>query len=251
MNSKDIYRHEQNDLRGELQSLKNCQITFLSTSITATSILLGFGATFIQKFPNLKIISLFPLVVLLPAWWIFYDKATTITRIVGYYRLLEKLIIGYGQDLSGLHIGWENALREFRSYSKNKLNETKNNKSWSENFLKIVFLRTTHKYWVITFYTFTSLSLLCIVISLVYSGFFRSIREMGFSLNLLRQQYFPIYFVILLFLLSVIANFQTMWRLIYGSKSYDSNEQNWLQILKNFKNDMKNATKVHPAGEEQ
>ena len=237
--NKDIYRQEQNDLRGELQSLKSCQITFLSTSITATSILLGFGATFVQKFPNLKIISLFPLVVLLPAWWIFYDKATTITRIVGYYRFLEKLIIGQKPDISHLHIGWENALREFRSYSKNKLNQTQKNKYWLKKILKIVFLRTTHKYWVITFYAFTSLSGLCILISLVYSGFFASLGETGFTSALMRQQYVPIYLAIFIFILSFISNFLTMWRLIYGSNSYDSNEQNWLQILKDFQDNVK------------
>lgn len=243
--NKDIHRHEQDALRGELQSLKNCQITFLSTSITATGILLGFGTTFVQQFPNLKIVSLFPLVVLFPAWWIFFDKATTITRIVGYYRFLERLIIGHEPILSDLYIGWENALREFRCYSRNKLNKAQNNKDWFRKLMKIVLLKTTHKYWVITFYTFMSLSGLCIVISLVYGGFFESLGRAGFLPTLRSERYFLIYFVIFLFLLSFISNFLTMWRLIYGINSYDINEQNWLQILEDSKSEVKEVKEVH------
>lgn len=245
MDKKDNYRHEQNALRGELQSLKNCQITFLSTSITTTGILLGFGATFVQQFPNLKIISLFPLVILLPAWWIFFDKATTITRIVGYYRFLECLIIEPEQNLSDLYIGWENALREFRSYSSNKLHKTQNNKHWFRKFIKLVFLRTTHKYWVITFYTFTSLCGICIVISLAYGGFFESLGKVGFFSTLTSKGYSLIYFVIFLFLLSFISNFLTMWKLIYGSNSYDFNEQKWIKILEECKNQVIEVTEVH------
>jgi hypothetical protein len=36
---------------------------------------------------------IFPLVVLIPCWWGFFDKAKTITRIVGYIRILEGILL--------------------------------------------------------------------------------------------------------------------------------------------------------------
>jgi len=84
--------NEYNALREELRNLKSCQITFLNISITTTGLLIGFLEKSVGE-NTTSTIYLAPLVIILPFWLVFFDKATTITRIVGYMRILENFII--------------------------------------------------------------------------------------------------------------------------------------------------------------
>jgi hypothetical protein len=106
-----LAQEEIKNLRTELYNLKECQIKFLTNAVTATGALLGLG-TLVEKPAYTAVVFLFPLAILLPAWWVFFDKATSITRIVGYYRLLEGLTLGKITRIQ--FIGWENSLNEFR-----------------------------------------------------------------------------------------------------------------------------------------
>lgn len=90
--AQNILLQEHGNLRQELHNLKSCQITFFSLAITSTGLLLGLGSHFISERVPASLIFLSPLVIILPCWCIFFDKATTITRIVGYYRVLEQMI---------------------------------------------------------------------------------------------------------------------------------------------------------------
>ena len=109
---------EMDVLRKELQGLKECQIKFLNTAPVATGLLFGLpqlvaktGGTDLPLYVG----ALLPLVVLIPAWWTFFDKARSITRIVGYYRVLEATVRG---DFSPVWFpGWERALEAFRRLS--------------------------------------------------------------------------------------------------------------------------------------
>ena len=112
-----LYEQERKALREELYNLKSCQITFLTTSITATGLLLGLASTFASD-PFKGIAFIFPLLVLIPSWWIFFDKATTITRVVGYYRILESLILD--NCTAENYMGWENSLRLSRKMRKKR-----------------------------------------------------------------------------------------------------------------------------------
>lgn len=156
MDETELYDRERVALREELHNLKNCQITFLTSSITATGVLLGIATSLASK-EYIGIIFLFPLIVLLPSWWVFFDKATTITRIVGYYRVLEGLILRHLHAAN--FIGWENALCKFR-----KLQSSRNNKPpkvlikpLHSVLADIVLLQTGHRYWLISYYTFLAL----------------------------------------------------------------------------------------------
>jgi hypothetical protein len=79
-------------LREEMRDLKTCQVQFVTFSVTGTGVLFGLVALTQNKLQGVS--YLFPLTILLPSWLIFFDKAKTITRIVGYYRILEKLSLG-------------------------------------------------------------------------------------------------------------------------------------------------------------
>lgn len=222
MTAIGLYRHELRALRQELHNLKNCQVTFLTFSITATGVLLGLGGSLSQLL-NLRIITLLPLIVLLPAWWIFFDKATTITRIVGYYRILERLILGSCQ--ASQFLGWENALGEFRTRQEAKklqLPEERQSKTILSSLLNILFLRTSQRYWVISYFTFLGLSGLCVAISIK-----RLLNEhLSGTLS-----FWTALVAAALVLISAVWNMYLIWQLIYGRHSYHCNEHFWRQIL--------------------
>ena len=75
-------------LRQDLQDLKRCQLQYFTLTLTGTGAILGLAAIFSESFRGLALLA--PLCVILPNWVIFFDKATTITRIVGYQRALEE-----------------------------------------------------------------------------------------------------------------------------------------------------------------
>ena len=110
MDTEKILLHEMDTLRAELQHLKNCQVRYFLFSITMTGTVIALVTKYSAGYTAAY---LAPLVVVIPCWWIFFDKASTITRIVGYYRVLEKMILSTGRHW---YIGWENALAEFRKW---------------------------------------------------------------------------------------------------------------------------------------
>ena len=82
-------------LRDEIISTKRCQVQFFIVSITAFGALLEYIlANFYKNYePNaFKPMYLVPLCILLPMWLIFVYKTITITRMVGYYMILEEAI---------------------------------------------------------------------------------------------------------------------------------------------------------------
>jgi hypothetical protein len=222
MNTNELYEPERSSLRQELHNLKNCQITFLTTSVTATGLLLGLATTLTSKIEfgktTVAIIFLLPLIVLLPFWWVFFDKATSITRIVGHYRILERLILGRCQATN--FIGWENAIGEFRRRQvrgefASRIGEDVS--PWQSRLAKILLLRTGHRYWVISYYTFLALSVVCIVTSII----------------LIRRGWYLVFPIVSLLPISISAwwNIREVWHLIYGHHSYDTNECYWEQVL--------------------
>lgn len=218
MLDREHYFKEYEMIRQELQSLKNCQITFLTFSVTVTALLLGL----IFKLPStvsLGPLLLSPLIILLPSWWIFFDKATTITRAVGYCRILEKLILK--QYSADDFVGFENALAKFRKLqleNKLKLEENQSKKDKIINFLKMCSMWTTHRYWMLTYYTFLGLSALCAVLSYLTSP---------------DDERMLVYCVgIILVGGSALWNMRIVWRLIWGHHSYTANEDFWKKILK-------------------
>ena len=120
MADDSILSKERELLRAEIQTLKHCQIQYFAITITATGVVLGLAEKLggsVQKLgiePGRSLVYLAPLAIILPCWTIFFDKATTITRIVGYSRVLEQLLTGQARAKNCKYVGWENALREFR-----------------------------------------------------------------------------------------------------------------------------------------
>ena len=213
----ELCEKEHRFLRDELGHLKECQIRFLTFSVTTTGLILGITGRFRASLPSQGmelpsgLLALLPLLVLVPAWWIFFDKATTVTRIVGYFRVIEKLLLGY---TAGNFTGWESALSEYRR-------ETIGDKLQLKELARLLAFRTTHRYWVITYYVFLLLSAVCIILG--WAG--TSPKHLSFSLIVIIVS-------TLIVLASSLYNARTLWALVYGEYSYGFNETRWKAILK-------------------
>lgn len=208
-------------LREELHNLKNCQVTFLTYAVTATGVLLGLAVK-LASFPSLGAFYLVPLTILLPFWLIFFDKATTITRIVGYYRTIEKAILE-PNSIEGM-VGWENGLARFRELQqkgKLKLRGGRSEKNRIICLFKLVFLQTAHPYWVLTYYVFFGLSVLCLALSL-YTA--KPMTGVAYVLPAIAA---------FMIMISAVRNAYIVWQLIWGRYSYTANEYFWREkILK-------------------
>lgn len=160
----DDLRNELKIVREELRDLKKCQVNYFVLSVTGTAALLGLAAAPHKLLPG-GAGYLTPLVILLPCWFIFFDKATTITRNVGYTRILEEMIATHPQLLFRF-LGFENALAHFRSEEDKgngvSLEEIKGLQQ--RRLLSIMSLRTRHRYWMVSWYTFALLSVLCCIL---------------------------------------------------------------------------------------
>jgi hypothetical protein len=202
----EVMLKERDQLRSELQQLKNCQLRYFTLSVTGSGIILSIVSSIIRM--NLQTELMFailsPLAIVIPCWWIFFDKATTITRLTGYYQILEKMITANPKKNKYPYWGYENALAFYRTQDnkatwdefyerfkkENPLVKLENlsipNQIWyilNTDIMSLLrffnsFLSndnkkedrpkyTRNQYWLINFWTFTLLSLTCISISTV------------------------------------------------------------------------------------
>jgi hypothetical protein len=264
-------------VRQELRELKSCQITFLSISITATALILSVSNKFLSADGNGLIPSfvfLTPLVILIPAGIVFFDKAVTISRAVGYIRILEALKTK--KISSDNYCGFENSLGLWRNYPFEKFKETlkervKNMRSENSNrlqknfekkyglilnqseklsirwlinkipnefirkFIDLVFLFSPLRYWMIIFYVFTGLSAACLYLGIEnYGGFLKIFH--GLSTSPLFSSPFAFLLIIIIYCLFFLYLAYFIWNLIYGHFSYDYNEEIWKDVLEVYVN---------------
>jgi hypothetical protein len=237
---KEIAKNELVTLRQELNHLKNCQMTVLTASFTSTGVIFGLMRLNPDE-PVNPIAYLLPLVVILPSFWIFLDKARTITRIVGYYRILEEIV-------SHIHIptyflGWENSLENFRNSWRDHHQTLKKTKKQSImksviNVCKVAIPGSPHGYWTIAYYTFSSLSALCIILAIITLQNPINMPEAnshgmkGLIVLPSWLEWRIIYIASLFVAISLYRNFVLICRLTFGRYTYDNNYQIWKNILK-------------------
>lgn len=232
----ELLQAERNMLRNELLELKNCQVRYFSLSVAATGVLISLGIKLgSQSSPSSFYLA--PLVIILPCWWIFFDKATTITRIVGYCRLLERMMVSILSPSHEAHeayryIGWENALGLNRKkqidekpskFLSHYANLTKKyTKALWMGISRGLTLKTTHRYWVVNWYTFFILSVLCWILG---SGVWEA--------DNIVQRLSSVKVVLsgIGILSSCVHNLYLLGSLTHGKYSYDSNEDFWKRIL--------------------
>lgn len=227
-------------LRSEQEFLKRCQLQYFLFSITAIGVFLGLlhrddVQSLLENFPA---IFLSPLLIILPSWWIFFDKAKTIARIVGYLKVLEFLLLSDCPEYLKKFKGWERSLAHFRRrYEMNILRDDRpetiyQNPSPAEFALKILRLRSTHKFWSMHFITFASVSVVCLLLSI---GVFQILQPpYKASIHDVMFGWIPLTIWVATFILSYKIyrhNFDLLMKLIYGRNSYDAHEYAWRKIL--------------------
>lgn len=218
---------EKSALRDELKHLKLCQLSYFTISVTTTGALLGLGSKLGPgPFPALLYFS--PLVIILPCWWIFFDKATTIARIVGYLTILDR-ILSQPETAGGYrYVGWEAALYYYRSPSGEKQVPARDrSRRWGRGFwlglTRVLTFRTSHRYWSINYYTYTLLALVCWVLGSSFPS------GLPLSLDLLSKTSLVLLAVILT---SCLYNLYLVGDLIGGSRSYNAHVKAWGECLR-------------------
>lgn len=110
---------EYSSLRIYLAELRTCQTTFFWSSIAALGTLSSVSAALVwgtgqvgATKPVVFVISLVSLLIVCPVWSIWFLKASSITRIAGYLRVLEDIISG--REKKYKYIGWENSYFIYR-----------------------------------------------------------------------------------------------------------------------------------------
>jgi hypothetical protein len=223
----DVIFEEQKSLREEIHQLKGCQIQYFTLSVTGTAGLFGasslFGVSSIKDSLNAQaIFFLIPLVIILPCWWIFFDKATTITRIVGYQRLLDKILLS-GKEMLNWFIGYEKALAMYRRRDDEKIHQHvcySKFKSSTDGVQPESKQWTRHKYWMINWLTFALLSLFCCVVAVVFTIHTNSLLAIIVTA-----------IGICFYLFTAIITFITMKMITEGKYSYNENSTFWKFIL--------------------
>jgi hypothetical protein len=113
LSDDEIFRFRENlfsNLRLELDQLKACQSNSVFWGIAgSTAVITIIGASNLNT-PELACFFLIPLLIVCPAWMIFFDKSRTIFRLTGFLRLQEKLAVKNSRNCV---IGWESALEKF------------------------------------------------------------------------------------------------------------------------------------------
>ena len=216
-----MFKQEQNLLRSEAQDLKRCQLQYFILSITACGAIFGIAKAFDN---NVGFIMLAPLVILLPCWITFFDKATTITRLIGYMRILED-VLGKKQGVNAKYIGYENALASFRREEENKPYE--GTITFAE-IMKLFILRTRNRYWIINWYTYFGLSSTCCALSIYWSN---SHPENSEGL------YYFIGICIFLVITTTCYSFYMIIHLTYGKYSYNHVTEFWISFMPNYKDE--------------
>ena len=203
----DLAIREMSLLRDELRSLKTCQFAFLTTAFTATGLLLGFVAKSIDP-KYFDFVFLAPLIVILPCFCFFFDKACTITRIVGYYRVLEDRI-GNGQFR-----GWENSLSD----SRQKIEEMKI--GFFDFIGRIISIRRPYGYWSLAFNTYVTLVIISILCACLYPYYMSNKIHWMALLPALALSFF-----------CIIRNLVILRNLMIGKNCYNNNYKKWKEIL--------------------
>lgn len=164
---QDLFR----DLRMELGQLKGCQIQTLTLGVSGAGLMLGL----IDKDPasGRVVLFLLPLAIILPLWTIFFDKARTISRIIGFIRVQEDICVN---NQVSILIGWETGMKNYWAL-KEKLWDSPEGKQEINKKLKEINYNEKGKlksrsklfnsfYWATSFIVFVLLSVACLLLSI-------------------------------------------------------------------------------------
>jgi hypothetical protein len=236
-------------VRMEIGELKRCQVQYFSLSVTATGAIVSLAA--VVTTPAMRGVALLaPLVLLLPCWMIFFDKATTITRLVGFQRAIESCLKRRSPALSWL-LAWETAFGEFRqAQDEGRLPSPPTLPI--KALLNVFFLTTRHRYWMLNWYTFCALSVLSFVLG--YNSLETTTSDFNLPFGIRTQvpertlwglPAFGVTIAVVAYTLLVVG------QLVRGRHSYEANTRAWQALVERFERDDKGAQGAESASAER
>jgi hypothetical protein len=221
-NFAELVRDEMKRLHEDIQDLKRCQIGYFSLSLTGTGAILGFAASLKEDTGLRWLTVLVPLVIVLPCWIIFFDKATSVTRNTGYLRHLEAML---GGKSAQEYVGFQSSLSKYRDLEDNIWHEQsrggrcKRVRAFIGALMPMWF---RHRYWVINWYTFLALSLSCCISSYVlYKADTKSVGNRA----VVDGSAFFLVFIVFCYTLVIL------YHLVGGRQSYDNCSIIWGRIF--------------------
>lgn len=216
-------------IRRDLTELKRCQVQYFSLSVTATGAILGLATTVTT--PEIRGLGMLaPLGLLLPCWMIFFDKATTITRNVGYQRSLERLLLARPVRFHWL-LELETALGKFRRAQDKGLLAVEVGPN-RPGIGKVLVLGTRHRYWMLNWYTFCTLSLLSCILGYNFLGdrIFDFRLPLGIHTQVPERTLWGVPAFVALLLVGIYT-FRMVVSLVRGADSYEANTRAWQRLV--------------------
>jgi hypothetical protein len=220
---ESILLNEQTILRNELQELKRCQLQYFLLSIGATGAFFGFNKDLVGEIKTGSVLYLAPLIIILPCWLTFFDKANTITRLTGYIRTFIEDQLNK-ENTAYSYIGYENALSEFRRNEMKFAKELRGLKKLEKPGWKSVFNFTRNQYWKINWLTFFLLSATCC--------FYPFLKDKA-SLFQHPDSIAIVYMFILFVFICAFYTAFMLWRLTFDVYSYENVKKIWDKVFDN------------------
>jgi|WetSurMetagenome_2_1015567.scaffolds.fasta_scaffold16861_4 hypothetical protein len=162
----DMFR----DIRMELDQLKTCQSNAIIWGVAAATTIisiLNISSSVSTLYPFLLLI---PLIVIFPAWIIFFDKSRTISRLTAFLRLQEKLAMLKSTECV---YGWETALEKYWA-GHDVFKEGKTSRRTMEALLKKIPENrqriSSHVYWGTAYLVFLLLSVVSLLLTVLFIG---------------------------------------------------------------------------------
>lgn len=252
---KSLMSSEYEVLQKLLEETRKCQTTYFWSSLTTSGILMTLGVRLMKNSSDIEklcIPSMAILLVICPVWCIWFDKASSITRITAYLRVLEDII---HEKKQYIYIGWENSYAIFRYFLMDWYNNPENKDTitigsrilctfrYCYDGIKICLrFKQPHQYDILNWLGFFSVSTICIFIlitsrDLLYILIFSTLYlfTIAFTSRVLSELSTPN---------NVNAGSRStyrrelIWRYILNAKMFDKNGDNYIHIKRkqNFDN---------------
>ena len=212
----NIHHKEYEELRADLRELKICQRQYYFIALTASGALLGLA----RIYPGAAgFLVLAPLILLLPCWVMFFDKATSVTRMTGYLRLIEPGI--KDESSEPLTTGFETSLAIFRKWDSIDANVKDYEKERKFFYIVPWPFSSRYRYWKLNWYTYFLISIFCCIFSWYWY------LNNGMDESLLKILVIAGIFVLMIW----CATVRDLNRLVYGKSSYEHMYDSWKKSL--------------------
>lgn len=217
---------EYKEIKSDLRDLKICQRQYFFVSVSGSGAILAL-ARYSEDYAGFVMLA--ALILVLPCWRMFFDKASSVTRTTGYILYLESQM----RSGNSVFVGYEHAVMEFR-----KLDD-------SGKFDNLpIFTDPTmpqkghrHGYWAINFWTYMLICVACLVSAAEWASF------SSVSIAIDNQLLFWYSFVVALvaFFWIAITTLYSYKVLRRGKHSYIGMHQSWNEVLDFESGGLKNS----------